>query len=418
MATLEHENDFLACILISPSIITKTKLTESYFLNSEPRKLFRAMQKCSDSRITIDYISVNEAEPELDKTYAARIRDSIPSSANWKFYEGKIIEAFQRYRIERLGKYLGGIDDGADPTEYIERAERELLELASGITSAQITHVGAVIPEWLAMVEERYKNKGRLPGLSCGISNLDTLLGGFQPGRYYVIGARPSEGKSALAVNMACHMAIRGKATVGIISAESGNIEIVTRMFSSEGRINGQTILAGTMKDHDYTSVMTAGERIKESPIYLYDAPNVQYQEMKSVCRQMVAVYKVKAIFVDYLQILQWHDTRIARHEQVAAISLATKELARELHIPIIALSQLKRDAEGREPEMADLDYSKQIEQDADALVLIYHPKAKEGEEAKPSMLLVKKNRDGPKGAVYVTFAREYVKFYENERSR
>jgi replicative DNA helicase len=132
----------------------------------------------------------------------------------------------------------------------------------------------------------------------------------------------------------------------------------------------------------------------------------------------MVAVHKVKCIFVDYLQILQWSDQRIAKHEQVAAISLGIKELARELKIPIVALSQLKRDAEGREPEMADLDYSKQIEQDADAIILIYHPKKAENEEEKPSMLLIKKNRDGPKGAVYVNFRREYVKFYATDTRR
>jgi replicative DNA helicase len=137
---------------------------------------------------------------------------------------------------------------------------------------------------------------------------------------------------------------------------------------------------------------------------------------MKSIARQMVALYKVEAIYIDYLQILQWHDQRIARHEQVAAISVGTKELARELNIPIIALSQLKRDAEGREPEMADLDYSKQIEQDADAIVLIYHPKPTKDNGNPNSMLLVKKNRDGPKGAVFVNFQREYVRFYETRR--
>ena len=189
-------------------------------------------------------------------------------------------------------------------------------------------------------------------------------------------------------------------------------------MFSSEGRINGQHITTGFLKLADFQTLTDAGGRMYDAPIFLYDAPNVRFPELKSVARQMVAVHKVKAIFVDYLQIVAWEDSRLAKHEQVAAVSLGLKELARELKVPIVALSQLKRDAEGREPDMADLDYSKQIEQDADAIVLIYHPKAKEGEEGRPSMLLVKKNRDGPKGVVMVKFQREYVRFYELEHER
>lgn len=415
----EHEASFLSCVLIDPSLIFKTKLTERQFLQGETRQLFRAMQECANRKIAIDYISVNEADPTMDKTFAVRIRDTQPSAANWKFYEDRIIESFQRERLVYIGRKLSEITDSSDPCEYIERAEKDLLDLATGINSTEIVRLASLLPDTIKKIEDRYKNKGKLPGVSTGLNELDAKLGGFQPGRYYVIGARPSDGKSALATNIACHIGIREGVAVGIISAESSNTEIVTRMFSAEGHINGQTLTMGTIKAADFLSLMQAGENMYEAPIFLYDAPNVRFQEMKSVCRQMVAVHKVKVIFVDYLQILQWHNQNIAKHEQVAAISLGLKELARELRTPIIALSQLKRDSEGREPEMADLDYSKQIEQDADAIVLIYHPKPaqrKEGQEEcepKPSMLLIKKNRDGPKGAVMVNFKREYVRFYE-----
>ena len=160
-------------------------------------------------------------------------------------------------------------------------------------------------------------------------------------------------------------------------------------------------------------SLIDVGTKLQAAPLYLYDAPNVRFGELKSVARQMVTLYKIKVLFIDYVQIVRWEDSRLAIHEQVAAVSRGLKQLARELKIPIVGLSQLKRDSEGREPEMADLDYSKQLEQDADALVLIYHPKRIEGQEQKPSLLLVKKNRDGAKGVVKVNFAREYVKFYQ-----
>ncbi len=415
----EYEESFLSCILLTPSIINKTKLTEAYFTQGITRQLFRAMQTCSSKRLAIDYVSVNEADPGMDPTYAVRISNTQPSSANWQFYESKIIDVYQRRKLVSLGQTLTEISENIDISEYIERAEKELLELATGTTSTEIMSLAKLLPDAIKKIEDRYKLKGKLPGISTGLNYLDSPLGGLQSGRYYVIGARPSDGKSALAVNIACHIAIREKIPVGVISAESSNDEIMTRLFSSEGHINGSALSSGVIKPADFTSIMDTAKRMYEAPMYLYDTPNIKFSELRGVARQMVAVYKCRAIFVDYLQIVQWHDQRIAKHEQVAAISVSLKELARELKTPIIALSQLKRDAEGREPEMADLDYSKQIEQDADAIILIYHPKPierREGQaepEQKPSMLLIKKNRDGPKGAVMVQFRREYVKFYD-----
>ena len=162
-----------------------------------------------------------------------------------------------------------------------------------------------------------------------------------------------NDGKSALAMNIACHAAIREAVPVGVISAESSNDEIMTRIFSAEGHINGQRLSSGMIGKADFASIIDAGSRMHNAPMYFYDAPNVKFAEMRGVARQMVAIHKCRVIFIDYLQILRWHDERIAKHEQVAAISLGIKELARELKIPIVALSQLKRDSEGREPELA-----------------------------------------------------------------
>jgi len=414
----EFEEPFLSCVLLTPSILYKTKVAEGYFTIPAARQLFRAMIECSEKKLVIDYVSVNAADPSLDPTYAARVHDLQPSSANWRFYEGKIIDLYQRRKLVSLGNMLCEQDHNTAIGEYIERAEKELLALATGTTSTEIMSLARLLPGAIDKIKERYELKGKLPGLSTGLNHLDGAIGGLQAGRYYVIGARPSDGKSALAMNIACHISIRDKTPVGVISAESANDEIMTRIFSAEGRINGQRLGSGLIGKPDFGAIMEAGTRMHDAPMYLYDTPNIRFSELRGVARQMVAVYKCQALFIDYLQIVQWHNQAIAKHEQVAAISVSIKELARELKIPIIALSQLKRDAEGREPDMADLDYSKQIEQDADCIVLIYHPKVGEKEEAKPSMLLIKKNRDGPKGVVIVQFRREYVKFYEVEKGR
>lgn len=414
----EYEESFLACILMTPSIIFKTKLDERYLLEAQPRQLYRAMRECSARGITVDYLTVIEQDNSLDPTYSARIANSVPSSANWKFYEGEIIKTYKRHKLARLGQMLAGIPERSDPAEYIERAETELLELTTGLGNAEIVQLKDVLVPALGIIEQRYKNKGHLAGLSSGLNALDSMTCGFLPGRYYVIGARPSDGKSALALNIIAHLGIRDHARVGLISAESGNDEIAIRLFSSEGHINGQALNSGMISQATFSDLMAAGEKMQAAPIFLYDAPNVRFSEMRGVARQMVMTHKVQALFIDYLQLVQWENQSLARHEQVAAVSLAIKELARELKIPIVALSQIKRDAEGREPDIADLADSSQVEKDADCIIMIYHPKGKEGQEPPASMLLVKKNRDGPKGAVFVNFRREYVRFYEAEHER
>lgn len=409
---LEYEGSFLACILVDPSIVFKTSLDETHFDDPQCRQLYRAMRACADRRVKIDYISVRDIDQTLDPTYAPRLHDAIPSAANWKFYEGKIVEGYQRRKLADLGRLLAAIESQSDPVEYIERAEKDLLELSTCSATNQIVSLDSLILPALHLFEERFKNKGKLPGLSSGLDGLDGMTNGFQPSRYYVIGARPSDGKSALALNIVCHLGIHERVPVGIISAESSNDEIIARMFAAEGRVNGQHITTGLLTNADFSAFMTAGEGMRGAPVYLYDTPNVRFTELKSIARQMVALHKVRAIFVDYLQIIQWQDRNLAKHEQVASVSLGLKELARELRVPVIALAQLRRDSEGREPEMADLADSSQVEKDADAIVFIHHPKPKKDEEVGCSFLLVKKNRDGPKGAVAVNFQREYVRFY------
>lgn len=412
---IDNEQSFMACVLNKPDIIFKTTLREDQFLDGDSRRLFRACMACADKKIAIDYISIHEVAPELPVAYVMQVHDMAPSGANWPFFEKLIKQDFQREKLQQLGRVLREVE--GDPAEYIERAERELLSLAVDTNTTTIEPLQKIIVPTLQKIEERYHNRGKLPGLSTGLDKLDGFIGGLQESRYYVIGARPSDGKSALAVNMVCHIGLREESPVGLISAESSNTEICTRIFSSEGHINGQKISSGALGASDFQSLQQAGEKMYEAPIYLYDAPNIEFSEAKSIARQMVAVYKIKALFVDYLQIIQWADQRLQKREQIAGISLGLKQLARELKIPVVALAQLRRDAEGREPEMADLAESSQVEKDADGIILIYHPKpSKEGAEPPGSMLLIKKNRDGPRGAVFVNFQREYVRFYEAQR--
>ena len=410
---IRDEEIFLACILKDQSIVFKTILPEMYFIADSTRRVYRAMLKCIEMGIKIDYISVADMDAKIDPKYPVVISDSIPSAANWKYYESNIIKTYQRTKLIELGSKLVEVGNN-DPIKAIEYAEKRLFELATNSKTQSIQKITDIMPAVIAKIEERRDLGGRLPGISSGLKNLDWLTGGFQDERYIVIGARPSDGKSALALNMACHIAIVEKIPVGFISAESSNTEIGMRILSSVGHIKGDSLARGQLDSVEIGSLLEVGERIKETLMYFYDAPNVRFPEFKSIARQMVSMHGCKILFVDYIQIIQWENQTLPHHEQVAEISKGIKQLARELKIPIVGLSQLKRDSEGREPEMADLDYSKQLEQDADTLIFIHHPVRKDGEREE-SRLLIKKNRDGAKGMVKVVFKREYVKFYEEE---
>ena len=421
MQTYDDETAFLACVLLSPNIIFKSALFESHFFYPQHRRIFRAMKECADKNIKIDYISVGDVDPEIDKKAMVDISERVPSGANWPYYQSRVIEAYQRKMLERLGRRIIDLAVEKTPEHVIEMAEQELLEIGTNGQTRNVIRMAAVMGGTLEKIHERSKAKGMLPGISTGLEQLDYLIGGLQESRYMIIGARPSDGKSALALNMAMHIALSVGIPVGIISAESANSEIASRAISSEGHIIGGRLMTGMLSTADMQSLLNIGEKLKEAPLYLYDAPNIRFSELKSVARQMVSVHRVKCIFVDYIQIVQWEDRKLPFYEQVKNISLGIKQLARELKIPIVALAQLRRDAEGREPEMADLGDSSQLEKDADALMFIYHkrPKRKKTEisedQDETSFLLVKKNRDGAKGNVNVIFQREYVKFYQRE---
>jgi len=409
-----HEETFLSCVFLDPTIMFKTRLSDYHFYKTDTCRLFKAMQSCVDLGVKIDYISVGDRDPYLDRKYAPMIADIAPSAANWKFYEAYIVQDYQRRQLVKIGTRLQDIGKG-DPVTFIGDAERELLELSTNNKTQAVKKISEVGAETVARIQEREKLHGKIPGISTGLNGLDLMTGGLQDDRLVVIGARPSDGKSALALNMCCHIAMVEKIPCGLISAESSNVEICTRVICSEGHIAGGRLMTGVMGAVDLQNLLEVGAKIKEAMLYLYDTPNIKFSELKSVARQMVSMYGCKVIFIDYIQIVQWENQSLPRHEQVAEISKGLKQLARELKVPIVTLAQLRRDAEGREPEMADLGDSSQIEKDADALLFIYHPKVKEG-EAEKSLLLVKKNRDGAKGAVRVVFRREYVKFYEEER--
>ena len=349
----------------------------------------------------------------------AELTSLVPTTANAKYYAGVCKENGQRNEIKKLSAIISDSVKQDAPDETVVKIDEIIEKCFIDSGEHRITSLAEMLPEIVQDLESRFKQKGVMPGITTHIHTLDDMTMGFQPERFYVIGARPSQGKSALMLNLA--QEISKEKNVGIISLESSMKEVLIRELSLISRINSQHLISGKFLQSDFSKILNACERINKTKMYVYDKPFCTLTELIGQARRMVNRYKIDILFIDYLQLVQAPgDDR----ERVSLTSRRLKDLSRELKIPIVALAQLRRDSDGRRPHLGDFQHTSQIEQDADVAMLIYHrvidaqgntlhkPKP-EGNETTSIVLLVEKNRDGRTGAVPLHFEPEYVRFEE-----
>jgi len=279
-------------------------------------------------------------------------------------------------------------------------------------------------------IEEVYKTKQPLTGISTGFDKLDAMTTGFQPSDFIVIGARPSVGKTALALNMASHIANKDRKPVAFFSLEMPLTALGNRLVSSEAQVDGNKLRSGYLTREDFIGIRDALGKIVDMPLYIIDVPNMKYQDLRSQARKLRAKEGVEIIFVDYLGLIGHDNYSLPRHEQISEISRSLKGLARELKIPIVVLCQLNREMErtglGMPPTLANLRDSGSIEQDADLVMFLHKPskKAKKGEEelpkdyseGYPTELHIAKQRNGPIGVIELMLQAKYTRFIPKEK--
>ena len=273
----------------------------------------------------------------------------------------------------------------------------------------------------MKQIEELAKRKHQYTGVPSGFADLDSMTSGFQDSELIIIGARPSVGKTAFALNLASHMALRERMPVCFFSLEMSDLSLTNRILSSEARIDSEKVKSGLIKPSDIQSLMDAASRIYDAPMYIVDVPNIKLLDLRSLARRMKSEKSVKVIFIDYLTLITHENSDLPRWEQISSISRSLKALARELRIPVIALSQLKREAEGKQPSLADLRESGSIEQDADMIMFLHREREidKRQDERSPYIptdLLVAKHRNGPVGKVSLLFFNKYTRFESLEK--
>ena len=423
----ETEVATLGAILLDPEAISKVIpiLRPDDFYKSAHKKICQAMVELDNRSEAIDLITLTEElkkKGELETcggvSYISSLTSSVPTSANVEYYAKIVQENSLRRSLNKIASEVisNAHNDSLEVREIIEEAEKNIFELTDKQFSGSYKGAKDIINKTINAIENMYHNKDNYTGIPTGFKELDDLTSGFQNSEFIIIGARPSVGKTALALSMAANMAIDKKIPVGFFTLEMSNMALMQRLVSAEARLNSKTIRTGLLRPSDFNSLLQAAGKIYEAPLFIDDTPNLKLLDLRALSRRMVAMEKVKIIFIDYLTLITAESRDIPRHEQIAEISRSLKALSRELMIPIVALSQVRRETEGKKPTLADIRESGSIEQDADVVIFIHRQRkidrnADENTSEIPTEIILAKQRNGPVGTMNLAFIPQYTKF-------
>ena len=423
---MEAERAVLGAVLLDPDTFGDIRpiLGAESFYSLQHQKIYKAIadldargQK-SDILILTDALrSANELDSVGGAGYIASLTDAVPSSANVSFYAKIVLEASIRRNLLRVSNKISTdiFDESIPSRTVLEEAQKNIFELTDAGNSATFKSLAEVIMPAIDILEKIHKNRGAYTGIPSGLENLDSLTYGFQNSEFIIIGARPSVGKTALALTVAAHIAIDKKIPTAFFSLEMSDMQLVQRLIAARAKINSNKMRSANLSPIDFTKIAETCGNLYESPFYLVDMPNMKLLDLRAMARRLCSPpYNVKIIFIDYLTLITGENALIPRHEQIAEISRSLKSLARELNIPVVALSQLTRDAEGKKPGLADIRESGSLEQDADVVMFLHRERQETSDDSGktiPTELILAKQRNGPIGTVQLVFLPQYTTF-------
>jgi replicative DNA helicase len=429
---IEAEQAVLGAIFLEPSSLTSASeiLIPEDFYRAAHQKIFNVMLKLSDQGKAVDLITVTEelaAAKLLEDTggisYLNDLAGSVPTAANIEYY-ARIVE--EKSLLRRLIRTATNIaTDGYTREDEVEallgEAEKNIMEVAQRKNAGAFHSIKDVLVRTYDNIELMNNRVGDITGIPTGFAELDQMTAGFQRNDLIIVGARPSVGKTAFALNIAQNVAVKAGENVAIFSLEMGAEQLVMRMLCAEGNIDAQRLRTGSLTDEDWGKLTMAMGSLASAGIYIDDTPGVRINDIRSKCRRLKQEHGLGMILIDYLQlILGSGRPGENRQQEVSEISRALKQLARELKVPVIALSQLSRGVEQRQdkrPMMSDIRESGSIEQDADIVAFLYRDDYydKESENKNIIEIIIAKQRNGPTGTVSLAFVKEYNKFVNLE---
>ncbi|MDD7580802.1 MAG: replicative DNA helicase [Treponema sp.] len=351
--------------------------------------------------------------------YITSLTDSVPTSANVDYYAKIVLDQSTRRNLIKISSEIkaDSYDETKESRSILEEVEQKVFKLTDTNQTTKVMGMDEIIPKTINIIDARFKNKNAFSGIASGITKLDSMTSGFQKSEMIIVGARPSMGKTALAMSMMENIAINKKIPCGFFSLEMSADQIGQRLLSQVARIQGTKLKSGLLKFEDFKKLQDAAGECFNAPLYIVDTPNMKLLDLRAMARRMRVNQKVEIIFIDYIGLITPENTEAPLHEQQSMISKSLKSLARELEIPIVVLCQVARSAEGNEPGLAELRGSGSIEQDADMVMFIHGDRSKNKETnegynpVQDRTLIVAKQRNGPIGDVKVRFFSNYTKF-------
>ena len=433
---IEAEQAVLGAMLISKEAIAESAqiLNPQDFYREAHRIVFEAMLDLSNRNQAVDNLTVIE---QLNKTnqlekvggiaFVTALANTVPTAANVVFY-AKIVKekALMRHLINTATAIAAmGYESADDADSIMEKEKKMILEIASNRKTGDFTPINQIVIDTFSKIENLYESKGGLTGLSTGFKDLDKLTAGLQPSDLILVAARPSMGKTAFTLNIASYVALKENKPVAFFSLEMSKEQLMQRMLCAEGLVESQRLRVGDLDEQDWQKLIAAADKFSKAPLYIDDTPGISIMELRSKARRLQQEKGLSLVLIDYLQLMQGRANKNGdnRQQEISEISRSLKSLARELNVPVIALSQLSRSVESRQikkPMLSDLRESGSLEQDADIVMFLYREDYYNAETENKNItdVIVAKHRNGPVDTVQLFFHKEFTKFADLLRTQ
>src|SRR3989338_6575378 len=424
---LDAEQAVLGSMLLEESAILAAAehLDEPVFYKDAHRKIFAALLALYKATTPVDLITVtdelkrrNQLEEVGGASYLATLTRIVPTAANAEYYCRIVKQKAILRDLIRVSTRIAGdcYEEAVEPDVLLDRAEMMIFDIASKKLKRDAVAMKDIIKSSIEMIDTLYQRKGMITGMPTGFLELDQQLAGLQPAELIVVAGRPAMGKSSFTLCVAEHVALAEKAGVAIFSMEMSKENLVQRMLCSHARINAHNVRSGMLSTSDWPTLTKAAGKLSEAPIFVDDSPSISVLELRAKARRLKSRHGIGLVILDYLQLMNESSYADNRQQEISVISRSLKALARELNVPVIAVSQLSRAPERREsfrPRLSDLRESGAIEQDADVVLMLfredyYNPT---DENKGIAEVIIAKQRNGPTGTVKLAFISEYTRF-------
>lgn len=432
---IEAEQCVLGGVLLENEAISKVleiMIADDFYRESH-RKICHSMIELFEKSEPIDLITLTnilKSNNQLDEVggaaYLASLVDNIPTAANIGYYakivkEKSILRGLINAATEIVAR---GYEDGGDVVDLLDQAEKSIFQISESQIKPSFYEIKSLLKESFKTIEKLYESREIVTGVPTGFDEIDKLTTGFQPSDLIIIAGRPSMGKTAFSLNIAQYAAIKKNIPAALFSLEMSKEQLVLRMLCSEAKVDAHRLRGGFLGEEDWPKLTRAAGILSEAPIFIDDTPALSVLEMRAKTRRLMAEHKLGLVIVDYLQLMRGRGlfargrSSETREQEISDITRSLKSLAKELHIPVIALSQLNRRVEERQnkrPQLADLRESGAIEQDADLIAFIYRDEIYDRSDDNPNKgiaeIIIGKQRNGPVGEVKLAFLDKYTTF-------